>query len=436
MGVKIKKRGGKWYVFVNFHGRRKAKCVGTSRELAEQIRRQLEAKLALGELGFLVDKPTTMTFREYAERWLKTDAKRSKDSTVNFYREYQGRYVLPVFGATALQGISREAIKAFMADLSTRGLSRNTIRLAVASLRVVLSSAVEDGLITMNPAFRLGRFMESQKREHEAQAMEPGEVERFLADAKQNGPFEYYVLFLIALRAGLRQGEILGLRWGDFQFGESESDSNRFLLVQRRFYRGQFSTPKGNRSRRVDMSRELRQALLLLRDTRMLEAFQIGHNSIADNLVFPGESDLNPISPRTIGERYFLPTLERAGLRRVRFHDLRHTFGSLLIEAGAPLPYVRDQMGHSSIQITADKYVHLISGRNVGFIDRLDALRDAQPNATQAQPRSNHGAGNQCEIKPEVIEEKGWCERGESNPHGLPRQILSLVRLPIPPLSQ
>jgi hypothetical protein len=61
-----------------------------------------------------------------------------------------------------------------------------------------------------------------------------------------------------------------GLRWGDFQFGESASDSNRYILVQRRFYRGQFRTPKGNRSRRVDMSRGLRHELLSLRDTRML----------------------------------------------------------------------------------------------------------------------------------------------------------------------
>jgi integrase len=74
--------------------------------------------------------------------------------------------------------------------------------------------------------------------------------------------------------------------------------------------------------------------------------------------------------------------LERLNLRRFRFYDLRHTFGSLLIEAGAPLPYVRDQMGHSSIQITADKYVHLLAGRNVRLTDRLDALKDAQPNAT------------------------------------------------------
>jgi hypothetical protein len=55
MGVKIRKRGGKWYVFVNYHGRRKARCVGTSRQLAEQVKRQLEAELALGDMGFLAD---------------------------------------------------------------------------------------------------------------------------------------------------------------------------------------------------------------------------------------------------------------------------------------------------------------------------------------------------------------------------------------------
>jgi integrase len=235
------------------------------------------------------------------------------------------------------------------------------------------------------------------------------------------------------LRAGLRQGEILGLKWGDFQFGQGGDDPNRYILVQRRWYRGRFSTPKGNRTRRVDMSKELRQALMELRDARMLEAFQAGMPSIADDLVFPGEK--GPVSVRTLSESYFLRALERANLRRFRFHDLRHTFGSLLIEAGAPLPYVRDQMGHSSIQITADKYVHLLAGRNVRFIDRLDALKDAQPNATQAQPEAQRGKGSIEEVRPQVIEAEVWCERGDSNPHGFPRQILSLVRLPIPPLS-
>ena len=184
----------------------------------------------------------------------------------------------------------------------------------------------------------------------------------------------------------------------------------------------------------MDLSRELRQALLELRDQRLFEGWQNGKSSIADDLVFAGEKG-NPISVRTLSENYFLPALERANLRRFRFHDLRHTFGSLLIEAGVPLPYVRDQMGHSSIQITADKYVHLIAGRNVRFIDRLDALKDAQPNATQAQLEAQRGKGSIEAVHSQVVEGEVWCERGDSNPHGFPRQILSLVRLPIPPLS-
>jgi hypothetical protein len=144
----------------------------------------------------------------------------------------------------------------------------------------------------------------------------------------------------------------------------------------------------------------------------------------------------NPVSVRNLNENYFLPALERANLRSFRFHDLRHTFGSLLIEAEAPLPYVRDQMGHSSIQITADKYVHLLSGGNVRFIDRLDASNGAQPNTTQTQLQNQDRERIGDENNPQVVEGKPWCERGDSNPHGFTRQILSLVRLPIPPLSQ
>ena len=433
MGVKVKKRNGAWWIFVNFQGRRKAKKIG-SREAAEKVQRALEAKLALGDITCFSESKPEPTLNEYVEKWLKTDALRCKASTVDFYRDYQKRYVLPRFGTMKLSAIDRDKIKDFMSALSEKGLARNTIRLAIASLRVVLSSAVEDKKLANNPALRLGRFIESHKREHEAQAMEPREVERFLEAIRESG-VEYYALFLIALRAGLRQGEILALRWGDFQFGISENDPNRFILVQHRWYRGKFGTPKGNRSRRVDMSQDLRSALLELRDQRMLEAFQQGNASIADAIVFRGASSEAPISVRYLSEAYFLPALERAGLRRFRFHDMRHTFGSLLIESGAPLPYVKDQMGHSSIQITADKYVHLVPGRHVGFVDRLASLATAQPNATQAQPATHGDDGGEVLSASQMIEGKGWCERGDSNPHGFTRQILSLVRLPIPPLS-
>jgi len=335
MGVKVKKRNGAWWIFINYHGRRKAKKVGTP-EAAEKVRRELEARLALGDVGCLSEPKQEPTLAAYVAKWLKTDAQRCKASTIDFYCDYQKRYVVPRFGQKKIGDITRDDIKYFMSELTDRGLAKNTIRLAVASLRVVLSSAVEDGVLASNPAFRLGRFMESHKPEHEAQAMETAEAEALLAAAKSYCP-EYYPLFLIALRAGLRQGEILGLKWGDFQFGQDGRDSNRYILVERRWYRGKFSTPKGNRTRRVDMSRELRSTLEELRDQRLLEAFAAGRASIAEDLVFPGEGG-NPVSVRNLSENYFLPALERANLRRFRFHDLRHTFGSLLIEAEAPLP--------------------------------------------------------------------------------------------------
>jgi len=105
---------------------------------------------------------------------------------------------------------------------------------------------------------------------------------------------------------------------------------------------------KGNKSRRVDLSKHLRTTLLELRDKRMLEAFMAGGTRIADDLVFPSEAN-TPIKPDNIVPRYMEPALEKAGLHRFRFHDLRHTFGSLLIQDGAGLTYVKEQMGHSSI---------------------------------------------------------------------------------------
>jgi integrase len=82
--------------------------------------------------------------------------------------------------------------------------------------------------------------------------------------------------------------------------------------------------------------------------------------------------------------RAFYRVLTAAGLRRIRFHDLRHTFASLLIQQGESLAYVRDQMGHASIQITVDTYGHLVPGGNRAAVDRLDD--ETQPDATPAQP--------------------------------------------------
>jgi integrase len=384
MGVKIRKRGCKWYVFVNHHGRRKAKCVGTSREIAEHVRRQLEAKLTLGDLGFLVE-PSGLTFEQYSQRWLKQYAELElKSSTVDSYAQFLRLYVLPRFGQMQVTAIQRSQVKDFLGELSAKGhLSRNTLRLILCTLRVILNHAVEDGVIENNPAQKLGRFTKTEKPKHQAEAMTRAESEAFLASAKELCP-DVYPLFLMALRGGLRKGELLAVQWGDIQFGIDEGDPNRYILVQHNCVYGKFTTPKSKKSRRVDLSQELRGVLLALRDKRMLDAFMKGKTSIADELMFPSKAG-TVLDPSNLYHNYFLPCLEHAGLRRFRFHDLRHTFGSLLIQDGASLAYVRDQMGHSSIQITVDTYGHLIPGADINWVDGLDRKTTPQQNATQAQ---------------------------------------------------
>ncbi len=121
-----------------------------------------------------------------------------------------------------------------------------------------------------------------------------------------------------------------------------------------------------------------------------MASFLKGKNDISEELVF-----LSPdgaiLDPDNLYHRYFQPVLAKAGLRKIRLHDLRHTFGSQLIQNGASIVYVKEQMGHSSIQVTVDIYGHLIPGANVSFVDRLDEVpkqeekTTPQQNATQAQ---------------------------------------------------
>ena len=122
-----------------------------------------------------------------------------------------------------------------------------------------------------------------------------------------------------------------------------------------------------------------------------MEAYLKGKSDISGELVFRSPQG-TIVDPDNLYHRVFLPVLAKAGIRRIRLHDLRHTFGSLLLQNGASIVYVKEQMGHSSIQVTVDIYGHLIPGANVCFVDRLDGIpaeeaeTTPQQSATPAQP--------------------------------------------------
>ena len=114
----------------------------------------------------------------------------------------------------------------------------------------------------------------------------------------------------------------------------------------------------------------------------------------------------HPVDGDNLRRRVFYRLLEQAGLRKIRLHDLRHTYASLLIQQGESLAYVQQQLGHSSVQVTVDVYGHLIPGANRAAVDRLDAQPARNPAATSANRSRTRRAVSGC---------KNWSRRADSN---------------------
>ncbi len=407
MAVKVRRKKGKWYIFIDWMGKRKARCVGVSREAAEHARREIERRLMTGDFN-LNDECSVPSFSDYAHNWLTSHAQPNlKLSTAEGYEVILRKHLIPAFGNVRLSALTRTRVKSYLADLTKTGdISRNTVRNILATLRSLLSHAVEDSVIDQNPAIRLGRFNTANGRERRVDCLTREEAARFLDATRTHRP-ERYPFFLTALRSGLRLGELLALEWDDIQFGTSEIGQSRYIIVRHNFVRGHATTPKNRKLRRVDLSRELRSVLMELRDRRTLETiekskFDEQKRPAISKLVFPSRTGTH-LSGSNVYHRDFLPSLQSAGLRRVTFHALRHTFASLLIQKGASLAYVKEQMGHSSIQVTVDTYGHLIPGGNIDWIDSLDTETSPQTSATPAQPLLS----TQSPHYPQVIEKSG-----------------------------
>jgi integrase len=350
------------------------------------------ARLELGLVKVQEGKPTTLA--KYANRWLESHVKPNlKPSTAESYEGILDVHLRPRFGKLPLAKLARKDIKGYLDELVSKGeQSRNTIKNIFAILRAMLSHAVEDDVLSSNPAMRLGRFNRRQDDGRKAEFLTPEEAEAFLQAARTLRP-QRYPLFLTALRTGQRLGELLAMRWEDIQFGESEEDTNRYILVRHNYTHGKFTSPKNRKERRVDLNKELRQVLIELRDRRMLEAMKRSEEAEEiTGLVFPSETG-GPLDSRNVYHRDFLPCLKAAGLRAVTWHSLRHSFAAhLLIKNEASLTHVKEQMGHSSIQVTVDIYGHLVPGGNIKWIDRLGSIDSMEPEV-EPHPVEARGKG-------------------------------------------
>ena len=247
--------------------------------------------------------------------------------------------------------------------MAKNGLAKTTIRITMSHLTCLLNSAIEDELILKNPTAKTSKLYEQAPDRHgEIEPLTADEVRTFLKAALKHSP-EHYAFFLAAIHTGLRLGELAGLKWGDTDF------IGKFLMVRRSYSHGRMAKTKTKQVRRVDLSTSLWGELRRLRKTRKEEWLKEGKNEIPE-WVFCNQVG-GPPDVQNLKNRHFYRCLEKAGLRRIRFHDLRHTFASLLLTNGESLTYVKDQLGHSSISMTVDVYGHLVPGANRAAMDRL-----------------------------------------------------------------
>ena len=256
--------------------------------------------------------------------------------------------------------------------LLNKGLSKSTVNLVRHTISGPMAYAVDEELIPSNITAgitqRLG--LERDKKIH-VEPLNPEETCLFLDTCEQFFP-EYYPFFLCALRTGMRLGELLGLRWGDVDW------NGKFIEVRRSHRRGKTGSTKTGKRRRVDMSDQLLATLKRLYTTRKVEALKDGRGGVVEKIF---HRDGKPME-QNFNRRVFKRVLRKAGLREMRFHDLRHTLASQLLSNGESPVYVKEQLGHSSIQMTVDIYGHLIPSSNRGAVNRLDS----QQSATYPQP--------------------------------------------------
>lgn len=346
-------RGTRWAIrFIDQDGQRRYKTVGGRKVDAEKELALVLNQVNRGEYR----EPRNVTLSEFADKWLRARAADVRPKTLAGYRQHLEGQVIPYFGKRRrLRHIDREDVEGFKADLVATSMSGATVGKHLLTLKMLLKTAVAWEYLARNPA----EFVKPPSRtDPELTVLSPDELERLIqaTDAKHR------CLVMTACYSGLRQGELLGLQWGDVSF-----DACR-LYVRRTLQQGRFYEPKSAASRRSVTVPSV--VIKALKEYQLRQSVELETNEL--EMVFPNTRG-QPMEAKNLVHRIFEPALKRASLPHVRWHDLRHGYASALISAGQNIKWVQKQLGHSSIKITMDVYGHLLPDAERDAVAKLEA---------------------------------------------------------------
>jgi len=383
MAIRVREKtkgSGIWWIFINHQGKRKSKKIGKDEKIAHKVAEKIKAKLVLNELRVEKINKKCPTFKEYVELWLEDYIGQTRRTTT--YQRYKSMFknhIEPSLGNLNLDQIKRSHIRNALLSIYKKGLSKSTVSAARNVISGTFEYALDDELVNYNPAFgvlkKLG--LDPKKEREPVQPMNCEEVSLFLKTC-QKYEKKWYPFFLCAFRTGMRLGELLALQWGDIGW------HGQFIHVQRSFRNGRTTRTKNKKSRRVDMSDQLHGEFKALFTVCKKQALRSGVGMI-DTIFHTNGYPTSQNTVRNIWKRM----LTKTGLRNMRFHDIRHTFASLLLSKGESPVYVKEQLGHSSIQMTVDIYGHLIPNSNRDAVNSLD---EHAPTRTLSAPTENEKA--------------------------------------------
>jgi integrase len=351
---------GSWFVDFRFGKQRvRKKSPVDTKQSAIEYERLLRERLLKG-LPIDGEPPPAPdageTVAQFLERWVEVYIVNNKPSEAESKRSIVKNHLNPFFGDEPIAKVNwLRRIAEFKAhQVRVKKLHPKTVNNQLTCLRRALVIANEWGLLPHVPVIH---WMKAPAAEFDFLTTE--ESDRLLAAASQKAPMgrpvaightQGFVMVAVALKAGLRRGELLALRWEDVDFGAQK------INVRLNDSRGHLVTPKGGRSREVPLS-------------PILAAILQGHRHLRGAFVFC-DHEGGRLTRDAI--KHVVPgACARAGLRAVQWHVLRHSFASQLVMAGVPLKVVQELLGHATIEMTM-RYAHLAPSMHVDAVKRLD----------------------------------------------------------------
>jgi integrase len=359
-GKRVGYRGA--YVVHTAEGRKRRYVIGKTRN---EVHDKLIEALGNRAQGLNFDAGN-LTVGEYLTRWLKDSGRGTvRPSTFEVHRHMIEPHIVPALGRLKLKDLNPTHVRSFYREKLDSGLSAATVRKMHSVLRKALNQAVLDGLIPRNVCEAV------KPPKAERKEIKPLDREQAKALLEAASGDRLQALYVLAVHTGMREGELLGLKWQDVDLESGVLRLRRALVREGgKVTLGDVKTPKSRRS--VGLTRAAAEALRSHLERQLEEMERMGSLYQPGGLVFATESG-TLINPSNLRNRSFKPLLKHAGLPDICFHDLRHTCATLLLSQGTHPKLVQELLGHATIAMTLDTYSHFLPSMGDQTVRAMEA---------------------------------------------------------------